>query len=392
MTDDATATGPFALRDVRCCVCGEPILSELSVAGEAEDTGEPICQACWFIRKARRAADRDVIDAELDEAGGGSEDADEPAASPEPVVVSLPVPTPVPPLPPVTPATPSVPAPPASTAVAVDVQAEVAKLRGRGEPAITRDEAVLREEVFLRNFGQRFEHVSQLADPEAPEPILLSQCRVRHTMTSASGASSAEPLDRLARFELRGGPFGLTKRYMTLDAVFLARRDRLEADGYDADPIDAPTLTSHLNRVARRIKDKGVFHFVMIASPTGFSADAVSVVTDANHAMAFRDKRALVVLNDLEAGRVIYDESDDRAADFLPLIDHARYESELQRCVAAIRSVLAGERSVSLEAAGQACAATPGLVRSAFDALGAEAGFKVDQIESVGTVLYRTDD
>ena len=40
----------------QCSVCSVPILSELSIAGCCEVSSQPICQACWYIKKARRAA------------------------------------------------------------------------------------------------------------------------------------------------------------------------------------------------------------------------------------------------------------------------------------------------------------------------------------------------
>lgn len=35
------------LEDLRCCVTGERIVSELDIGGYASDTGGPICKAAW---------------------------------------------------------------------------------------------------------------------------------------------------------------------------------------------------------------------------------------------------------------------------------------------------------------------------------------------------------
>ena len=39
-----------------CCVCGGALISQLSIAGKCEETGQPICQGCWHVKKARRAS------------------------------------------------------------------------------------------------------------------------------------------------------------------------------------------------------------------------------------------------------------------------------------------------------------------------------------------------
>lgn len=38
---------PAALRDLRCCVTGKRIVSDLDIGGYASDTGEPISSAAW---------------------------------------------------------------------------------------------------------------------------------------------------------------------------------------------------------------------------------------------------------------------------------------------------------------------------------------------------------
>jgi len=36
------------LEDLRCCVTGKRIVSELDIGGYASDTGEPICRKAWM--------------------------------------------------------------------------------------------------------------------------------------------------------------------------------------------------------------------------------------------------------------------------------------------------------------------------------------------------------
>lgn len=42
------------LEDLRCCVTGKRIVSELDIGGYASDTGEPICKDAW-VQGARNA-------------------------------------------------------------------------------------------------------------------------------------------------------------------------------------------------------------------------------------------------------------------------------------------------------------------------------------------------
>jgi excisionase family DNA binding protein len=44
---EVSRQAPIAVREVRCCVTGKKIVSELDIGGYASDTGAPICQQAW---------------------------------------------------------------------------------------------------------------------------------------------------------------------------------------------------------------------------------------------------------------------------------------------------------------------------------------------------------
>ncbi len=44
---EVSRQAPIAVREVRCCVTGKRIVSELDIGGYASDTGAPICQHAW---------------------------------------------------------------------------------------------------------------------------------------------------------------------------------------------------------------------------------------------------------------------------------------------------------------------------------------------------------
>ena len=52
----AGAQRPIApLQDLRCCITGKRIVSELDIGGYSADTGEPICREAWKAGRRRAA-------------------------------------------------------------------------------------------------------------------------------------------------------------------------------------------------------------------------------------------------------------------------------------------------------------------------------------------------
>jgi excisionase family DNA binding protein len=355
-------TGPTALEGRRCGACNSPILSELSVAGRCEECQRDICQACWAVRKVRRCAAhaklRDAASEAEAEAGGVAE---EPAAKREPGAKHEPD----------------------------DAAAVVQRLRDRGLPVVTREQAKLLEEGFIRAFAQRLETIEELPDVLSGRVIRLRNARVKHAMQAGGRGPVDAPTNAISRFVLRVGGWGKPKAGLVLEARFLSRLEALASNGYDAEPLGEAELTPLLRDLRDRAEKDACFHVVLIASPTGWSDAAKTMITHRERGRAFHDRRAGVVLYDLHAEMEHLDEKDERLWPFWPVVAPARYAREVARCVETVRDLARQMEGVSLDYAAKSCGGDVSWVREAFGELKRTGQFKVDELPELGLVLSR---
>jgi len=353
VADEGRRLAPVA--GIQCGACGRQIVSELSVGGRCSECGKEICQACWAIRKLHvcesheSASLKFVRDVTVEEGGSG-----------------------------------------------VDSQAErearIAKLRASGRPIVTADEARLTEETFLRAFGQRFDQIEELPEPLSGQVVRLRDARVKHRVVEGAKARRGQAANRISQFTLRVGGWGKPKACLVLEARFIARPDILHTEGYDADPIGRTELAQLLNKLAADVaKDEECFHVVLLGSATGWSEDASALVTNPQGSGAFRDKRAVVVLCDLHADKVLLDESDVRLRAFWPLVAPERQRRAVEECMETVRDLVIRRGSVSLADAVKAAGGTECFVRAAFTELTTGGYYIVDELEGVGQVISRLD-
>lgn len=338
----------------RCCVCTTPIVSELSIAGFCEVTNQPICQACWFVKKARRATS--VPDQPAEVAEKTADTSIEEEAEPE-----------------------------------ATVDEKISQLRSEGKHVITGADAKLDEERFLRSFGQRLANVEQLNDPVSDGPIILRDARSKHQIESHAQINENDnlPSKRVSRFTLRAGGWGKPKRCLTLEARFLSRPDVIKVRGYDFEPINAIELMAALTAIARRAEKVGCFHVSLIASPTGFTDDAVALLSGESTTKTFKDRMAVAGLLDLPAERTVVDQDDPRVRGLLQVLDPQVFEDRIDECCGSLRDILLDKNSVSLGDACDKCNAEEEWMKQAFDRLKRAGEFVVDELDEFGLVISR---
>jgi len=346
------------LEGLRCGACGKEILSELSVAGACRQCGKEICPACWSIRKVRACATHAAAAAEVPPPARRRRTAGrKPAAAAE--------------------------------EKAEDRGQVIDRLRAEGKPVVTAAEGRLAEEAFIRSFGQRLERIEELPEPLSGRAVVLRRARVKHEIEARFKGNDSLPLNRISRFILRTGGWGKPRSCLVLEARFACRPEVIESRGYDADPMTEGDLTPVLHALAGRGRKGECFHVAAVASPTGWTRGAISMIAERNRAKAFHDKRAAVALVDLHADTVHLDESDERLFPFWPVLAPQRWEDEVERCARNVREILQAKNSLSLADAVRACKAHAVFVRAAFDRLEREGAYAVDELDDIGLVISR---
>jgi len=340
---------------LRCGACGRQVLSELSIGGRCEVTDQPICQACWSIKKIRTC----MPDTERDPAGDSAAQ----------VLLT------------------AAPGAAATTTTGETTEEVIARLRAEGRAVITADESGLAEETFLRTFAQRLEHVDALPDPLSGLTIRLRDARVKHEIEPTQRAAKPLPRNRISRFTLRAGGWGKPKACLVVEGRFLARPDAIARAGYDDEAVGEAELTRLLNDLAEPAQRSECFRVVWVGSPTGWTEAAAALVTDRAGAKGFHDRRVAVALCDLHSDRVILDESDERLRPFWPLLAPRRFAEQVARCVAGVRDALVERDSLSLSDAARRLAADDSWVRAAFSELKATGEFVTEELPEIGLVI-----
>lgn len=346
---------PAAASERRCGGCGRRMVSDLSVGGRCEECGEPICQACWMVKKVRHC--REHTEPRGAEAGLSS-----------------------------------LPPGGGETARAIgDVEQAVQRLLREGKPVLERGRGVVEEEAFLRTFAQRFEAVEVLPDPLREREIPLRDARVKHMLRETRKGPDGVPGNRTSIFRIKVGGWGKPMSQLFVQGQFCCHPDRIDSDGYDAEPIGSEELLAMVNNVAAEAKKSDAFHVVLASAPVGWSSEAVEAVRNPAAGSPFRDRRVGVALEDLATGEVHLDESDERLWPFWAILDPARHEAKVRACVEAIGGRLSQAGSLSVPEAEALCGRDATWAVEAMRRVCSEGGFHLDEIEGVGLVLSGAD-
>ena len=337
----------------KCSVCSTLITSQLSQGGQCSECGQTICLACWSGKGVRHcprhtpqsapsAADSETKPpsqtyAPLEGLSYAPRTPSAPAEPAQPASTSPPPDeTPSPPAassasPAETP--PPLPSPPAETADPAtqpceDIEAKIAAARAEGRPAISAAQARLSEQTFLRLVENYLGSLSDPVDPIGGEPL-----GVKNWSALASRTDRQSHLRRLLDPQRRdapcdGYPVGLElvcdlarwrlagpRAPVVIRARCLSHIETFAAEGFDDRAVTRMELESMLNDVARQAFEKRAWHLLILASPTGWAADAVDFVVAAGPG-AFRDRLVSVVLYDQDQGAFLASEGDERLATY----------------------------------------------------------------------------
>lgn len=372
VSEQASRAGASPSGGVACSACGTQVLSELSIGGQCEVCGQPICQACWSIHKVRRCKAHREPEPEAQATGRAARTGGHQGQGKMPGTGEAPQETPG-------------RSPPAAKA---ETPADaVARLLEKGQPAITAEDARLAEDTFLRSFGQRLDGIEELADPLSGLAVPLREARVRHEVEAAEERSGDIPQNCTSRFVLRVGGWGKPKGCLILEARFFSRIHTFSRQEYDAAPISQSELLEFLNAFSEKAGRPECFRVLMLGSPTGWTEGAIRVVAEKGHGKAFKDKRMAVALYDLHADKAYIDEEDERLRPFWPLLTPARHGEVVEQCMERIQVVLEERESLPTAEAARMCDADPSWIREAFVRLERGGHYRIDELQDLGHVI-----
>ena len=348
LADQTIGARLFPLEGRQCASCNGRMVSVLSLGGQCQVCGADLCQACWAIRKVRHCGEHRSNDKTAVE-----RTANDKSSNTAGDVSRVPLNT-----------------------RNQTIESQVEELRRQGKPCVTVEGAKTYCEGYIRAFAQRLEAIEQLVDPLSKLPIILKNARVRHELAKIPNGPGAIPANAFSRFILRVGGWGKPKAELVLEARFLCRPSVFKEHGFDAEPLGNTQLAETLKELRSNAKDGKRFIVAQLASPTGWSGEAIATVINEHTATAFRDRRVAVGLIDLYADVPMLDEEDQRLRPFWPLLSPAKYSRELARCVDEVRFLVARYEHVPLDQAALECKADETWARAAFEALKRGGGYE----------------
>jgi len=387
---------------VRCAACSRQIASRLSVAGQCEQCGAPICAACWTARGVRRCDQHKVTATQP-----GRTPAAERAAEDMPPIRA------------------GVAAPAGSVASGTDsershaprtqasakppdvpslsTQERVAKARAAGKPAVSADEARVAEDTFLRLVANALESVTEMLDPCRQVTFKVGgwSKAARRTLRPARGAPAAAsdaadpkaPADgpgAVVTYDLRRRGLGWQQARVVVAAHSLARVERFLRDGMDDAPIAQVEIESFLNETAERARREDAWHLVLLFSPTGFAPEASDFALGRG-ARPFRDRHASAVLFDARSMQFAFDESDPKLLPLREAFSAGMDSAVLERARGFLQDYFQLHESISVETLVEQLGISRKAAAQVFEALAARGEYALSAIDEVGMVLCARD-
>ena len=403
----------------KCSVCSTLITSQLSQGGQCSECGQTICLACWSGKGVRHcprhtpqsapsAADSETKPpsqtyAPLEGLSYAPRTPSAPAEPAQPASTSPPPDeTPSPPAassasPAETP--PPLPSPPAETADPAtqpceDIEAKIAAARAEGRPAISAAQARLSEQTFLRLVENYLGSLSDPVDPIGGEPLGVKswsalasrtdrQSHLRRLLGDASCdgyPAGMELVCDLTRWRLAG-----PRAPVVIRARCLSHIETFAAEGFDDRAVTRMELESMLNDVARQAFEKRAWHLLILASPTGWAANAVDFVVAAGP-RAFRDRMVSVVLYDQDQGAFLASEGDERLTGYREAFSLV-LDADLESAREFIRRFIKENEVVWLEVFLTEMAMPREMGVRIFKALGAGREFRLHQADDGDMIL-----
>jgi serine/threonine protein kinase len=419
--EEIQAVGMRAVRKVdrteslpRCSACGQTVVSKLSMSGGCELCGQPICQKCWHVLRAKRCREHASQIKASSPPAGSARDANPAetidsrsarASKPAETMPSRDQSPRKPAAPPLASAKSDAAAPGTSPAKASaeeqlrlrreQLQKRVDASRAAGRPAVTGPEALLAEETFLRLVENSLWPLSEITDPDRNTTIPVknwSKCVERLTPAPFPASIDSWPIEACpsgaaAQYDLRKrGALGGTLARVVIEARSLARVARFAQQGYDDEPATRMELESLLNSAASRAAASEAWHLLILFSPTGWTAEARDFACGGG-TRSFRDRLTSVALFDSDAAPFLWNATDEKLVPFREAFAGEMDETTLDRVRRFVGEYLELNNSISLDTLARDVNISRKAALRAMKLLALTGPYAVAVLDEVGVVL-----
>ena len=396
----------------RCSVCGRPITSELSIGGYCKECGAPICFACWQWDHKRYCAEHD------------------PEKKTKEAMVSFPLNLEKEPLRcgrcfKIIPDEESIGgrceaegcdrpickecwnkpdghwclehAPKHEEKIA---SARSALSAGVLKVLVTSVEARKRELNFINRFEYKVHRIGTIRNPVTGEVIRVDDWERYHKAEDETarlldilGVGYVEkdllarlPLNAVSRFVVPG-----REGRLILEAIVLSHIEAHARDGFDSAPMSLKDLMPVLERASKEAESTGDAYVVGIASTTGWDDEAKSFIASDSDGKSFAHRLVMPCLVDLESGKLIYNELDERLSALVPLFMPQMIEENVAQTGERVKAMFeeSTSDSFSVDEIAKAIGVQKSTVEAAFKSLAKTGEFSLHEVDGFGLVIAR---
>lgn len=282
-------------------------------------------------------------------------------------------------------------------------QAALEKFRqGDFQVLVKANQARLREVNIIQRLQTRLNAIDSLRHPLSEEVLsihnwdaLLEESderseimKLMNKMVLESDWAAQIPLNARVRYQIPASNRQKNFPVTVLAQVLSHSRSMLQM-GYDTQPSGLDDLTPLLLKLGELAQKEQVFTLVVLASTTGWDAEARSLIRGESAGSAFAHRWMLVYLNDLEKRELIYNRADSRSRGYADLFSSILPGEDVDEVISAIQKEMGIYESMSLPQALQSLSYSQNSIEKAFAQLAASGRFALTEVPGIGPAIVR---
>lgn len=282
-------------------------------------------------------------------------------------------------------------------------QAATQKLRAGEISVLVKSlQARLREVNFLQRLHARLSAINTLRHPLSDDLVTIQNwdtlrmetderseiMKLLNKVVLEADWTAQTPLNVTLRYEIPAGNKQKTFP-MAVQVQVLSHAKAMLQQGFDTQPVGVEELTSLLLKLGERAQAEQTFTLLLLASTTGWDAEACQWVRGGAAGTAFAHRWLLVYLHDLEKREMTYNRLDSRTRAYADLFSSILPEEDVEEVMAAIEKEIGFHESLTLAQAQAVFSYPQKSIEKAFTQLAASGRFALTEVPGLGPAIVR---
>jgi len=200
------------------------------------------------------------------------------------------------------------------------------------------------------------------------------------------------PLNIRSRYEIKERTFRIfvhKEPRTVVEAIIFNHWKEYAVNGFDTKPVTLSELNGILVHAINNAEKGKYFHLICIVSPTGWDSKIKTYLQSEEFSKNFVSRHISLCLVDSETGELLYNKTDERIKDYIPLFEPETDIERVVKCKRLIKTEYEFADHVILDKLVEETRMDARIVRKALYDLEAEGYGKMIYIDQVGLVLKK---